>query len=52
MPTTHTSTYIVTCQNCGLRGKQATTPQSAHQLAATHDRIHHKGRPTATVHPA
>jgi len=52
MATTRTSAYVVTCRPCGLRGRQGTSPQNARQLAATHDRIHHKGRPTATVRPA
>ncbi len=44
--------YAVECGACGLFGEPVRSAEAADQLAGTHDDIHHRGQPTATVRPA
>jgi hypothetical protein len=44
--------YAVDCAACELFGEPVDQAEAADQLAATHDDIHHRGKPTATVRAA
>jgi hypothetical protein len=43
------TTWAVDCPACGITGEPLRHLDEADQLAAVHDHLHHRGRPTAEV---
>jgi len=43
---------FIDCDACALFGTDPWPTAAAEHLAAVHDDMHHRGRPTATVRPA
>jgi hypothetical protein len=44
-------TWVVCCGPCDLAGEPLFHQNEADQLAAVHDHLRHRGRPTAEVRP-